>query len=213
MHYKVLCIILNSLDLLKLIAMNAYLKTQKPLEWTLLTFRFIKNNFWVIFSLGLIAAVGRTIQLRAFGPITPATHILLEILVESARLAIILYALGLANIKSGLSKIVRLVINRSARRQNWQVATTKLSQQWLAILINLGAFLLMAYLNNLLIDHIAYETCLYIALTTRQLISEESSVWALILFFKNISVIPFTLVFQTLFILWITNRLPPQNAV
>jgi hypothetical protein len=193
--------------------MNLYLKSRKTLEWTFLTFQFIKANIWVILGLGLIAALGRAVQLRAFGPISPVTHILLEILIESSRLAIILFALGLSNIKKGFVKIFKLIINKTARQQNWRLAITKSRQQWLAILINFGAFLCIAYLFNFLIDHIAYETCLYITLTARQLISDESSEWVLILFFKNLSVIPFTLVFQTLFILWITNRLSATNKV
>lgn len=193
--------------------MNTSLKSLRSLEWLLYTLRFIKDNFLIIFSLGLIAAIGRAIQLRAFGPISPLSHTLLEIIIESARVALVLYVLGLANIKSGLTKIIRVVKDKEARRQNWRVAILKLRQQWSFILINLVAFLLIAYLFNSLIDHVAYETCLYLTLMARQLISEQSSVWALILFFKNVSVIPFTLVFLALFLLWITNRLPNSQRL
>jgi hypothetical protein len=180
----------------------------KSLEWTLYTFQFIRNNFLIIFTLGLIAAIGRTIQLRAFGPISPVTHFSLEILIESARLAIVLYALGLANIRRGVRKVFHFVKKKDSRRQSWQTALARLRREWVAILLNFIAFLLIAFLFNFVIDHIAYETCLYITLTARKLISDQSSEWTLILFFKNITVIPFTLVFQTLFLLWITNRLP-----
>lgn len=193
--------------------MNNSLKPPRSLEWLLYTLQFIKSNFLIIFGLGLIAAIGRAIQLRAFGPISPLFHTLLEIMIEGARVALVFYALGLANIKSGLIKITRVVKDKESRRQNWQVAIIKLRQQWSIILINLVAFLLIAYLFNLLIDHIAYETCLYITLMAHRLISEQSSVWALILFFKNVSVIPFTLVFQALFLLWITNRLPNNQTL
>jgi hypothetical protein len=191
--------------------MNLYLKSRKSLQWTLETFAFIKANFWVILGLGLIAAAGRAIQLKAFGTITPVNHFCLEIVIESSRLAVILYALGLASIKAGIAKIIRFIRNKTTRRENWQIAVTKLRQQWLAILINFGVFLLVAFSLNLLIDHIAYGTCLYIVLKTSQLLSDQSSEWVLILFFKNLSVIPFTLVFQTLFIFWITNRLPATH--
>lgn len=192
--------------------MNSSSKLLRSFEWTLYTLRFIKHNFSIIFSLGLIAAFGRAIQLRAFGPISPLYHTLLEIVIESARIALVFYALGLANVKRGLGKIIQIIKNKESRRQNWQVAIRKLRQQWSIVLMNLAAFLLLAFLFNLLIDHIAYETCLYITLISRQLIDEQSSVWALILFFKNVSVIPFTLVFQAMFFLWITNRLPGTNA-
>ena len=184
----------------------------RSLEWLLCTLRFIKDNFLIIFGLGLIAAIGRAIQLRAFGPISPFSHMLLEIMIESARVALFFYALGLANIKSGLSRIVRVVSIKESRRQNWRVAILKLRKQWSIIFINLVAFLTIAYLFNLLIDQIAYETCLHITLIARRLISGQSSVWALILFFKNVSVIPLTLVFQALFLLWVTNRLPNSQT-
>ena len=184
----------------------------RSLEWLLCTLRFIKDNFLIIFGLGLIAAIGRATQLRAFGPISPFSHMLLEIMIESARVALFFYALGLANIKSGLSRIVRVVSIKESRRQNWRVAILKLRKQWSIIFINLVAFLTIAYLFNLLIDQIAYETCLHITLIARRLISGQSSVWALILFFKNVSVIPLTLVFQALFLLWVTNRLPNSQT-
>jgi hypothetical protein len=188
--------------------MNAHLKTWRSLEWTLATLNFIKVNFWVLFGLALIAAVGRSVQLRAFGPITPIGHAFLEIMIEGSRLAVVVYALGLANIKTGISKILLLIRGKTTRQRNWHMAMIKMRQQWPTIIINLGAFLLIAYIFNFLIDHIVYETCLYISLIARKLISDQSSEWVLILFFKNLSVIPFTLVFQTLFVHWITNRLP-----
>lgn len=193
--------------------MNTSLKLLKSLEWTLYTLRFIKDNLMTILALGLIAAIGRAIQLRAFGPVSPFSHVLLEVIIEGSRIMLVLYALGLANIKSGFAKLIRVVKSKEFRRRNGRVAIIQLRHKWPTILINLVAFLLIAYVFNLLIDHIAYETCLYITLLGRQLISEQSSVWVLILFFKNVSVIPFTLVFQSLFLLWLTNRLPDNPSL
>ena len=59
---------------------------------------------------------------------------------------------------------------------------------------------------NLLIDHLAYETCLYLALRYNGILVDTSSEWTILLFFKNISVIPFTLVFETIVLLWLTNK-------
>ncbi|WP_080057848.1 hypothetical protein [Spirosoma aerolatum] len=180
----------------------------KALDWTVETIQFCKKHFGFIFSLGLIAAVGRAIQLKAFGPISPLSHGLLEIVVESARILIFLYALGLTNIGAGAKRLMQIVFNKQSRKQNWQLAIQKLRTKWGALLVNLIAFSVIALLFNKLIDHIAYETCLYITLKARDLISDQSSEWAIILFFKNISVIPFTLIFNALFCLWLVNRLP-----
>ncbi len=98
--------------------MNTSLKLSRPLEWLLYTLQFIKSNFLIIFGLGLIAAIGRAIQLRAFGPISPLSHTLLEIMVEGARVALVFYALGLANIKNGLIKIIPVVKDKESRRHN-----------------------------------------------------------------------------------------------
>ncbi|GAB3051473.1 hypothetical protein [Spirosoma pulveris] len=193
--------------------MKTLRNASKSFEWILYTVGFIKQHFWLILGLGLVAAVGRTIQLLAFGPISPFFHMLLEVLIESARVALVLYALGLANMQSGLAKISRVARSKATRHKNWRLALLTIRKRWVIILMNLGAFLLLAYGFNALIDHIAYQTCLYITLTRRQLISEQSSEWVLILFLKNISIIPFTLVFQTLFLIWITNRLPSSHLI
>ncbi|GAB3942646.1 hypothetical protein GCM10028805_07500 [Spirosoma harenae] len=187
-------------------------KFTKTLDWTLSTIRFCQHHFLFIFSLGLVAAFGRAIQLRAFGPISPTAHALLEIVVESARILIFLYALGFTNIRKGVSRLVQFVTNKQERKQNWRVAMQTLKSKWGALLINFLAFSVIAFLFNYLIDHIAYETCLYITLKARQLISDQTSEWAIILFFKNISVIPFTLIFNALFCLWLVNRLPKAVA-
>ncbi|CCH52862.1 hypothetical protein BN8_01899 [Fibrisoma limi BUZ 3] len=192
--------------------MNTATKIFRFLGCTVYAFHFIKVNFLPIFGLGLVAAFGRAIQLRAFGPISPLAHTSLEVVIESARFLLFFYALGLTNVRTGLSKLVQLVRNKAGRSSGWRLAIKNLRQNWLTMLVNFVAFLLIAWLFNALINHIAYETCLYITLKGRQLISEQSSEWALILFFKNISVIPFALIFQAILILWLTNRLPKSLA-
>ena len=82
-------------------------------------------------------------------------------------------------------------------------------------MLNLIGFSLVAWSVNYLIDLLAYQTCLYLTLKENGVLVESSSEWTILLFFKNLSVIPFTLVFETLFVLWLTNKLPnyktPEN--
>jgi uncharacterized membrane protein HdeD (DUF308 family) len=184
------------------------LKILNNLDWTTQTVHFCKKHFLIIFSLGLVAAVGRVVQLKALGPVSPFANGLLEIIVETARILIFLYALGLTNIRTGAARLVRFMTNKEGRGQNWRLAIQKIRSRWPALLTNLVAFSAIAFLFNVLINHIAYETCLYITLKAREIISEQASEWAIILFFKNISVIPFTLIFNALFLLWLVNRLP-----
>jgi hypothetical protein len=187
-------------------------KLLSVLDWTIHTIRFVKNHFLIIFGLGLVAAVGRAIQLRAFGPVNPLSHTLLEIVIEGARIVLFFYALGLTNVRTGVNRLIHLVMNKQVRKQNWRVAIQKVKEKWLVMLINFISFSIIAFLFNVLINHIAYETCLYITLKSRQIISDQTSEWAIILFFKNISVIPFTLIFNALFLLWLVNRLPKSVA-
>ncbi|GAB3997442.1 hypothetical protein GCM10028807_42670 [Spirosoma daeguense] len=183
-------------------------KLLKAMDWTVHTLRFCQQHFLFIFSLGLIAAFGRAIQLRAFGPVSQTAHVSLEIVIESARILIFLYALGFTNVRKGVGRLVEFVTNKQKRSKNWHLALQTLRTKWGALLLNFLVFSVIALLFNVLINHIAYETCLYITLKARQLISDQASEWAIILFFKNISVIPFTLIFNALFFLWLVNRLP-----
>ncbi|QHT71041.1 hypothetical protein GXP67_32515 [Rhodocytophaga rosea] len=182
-------------------------KWPEKLFWFSESVGFFKANFFTIFGLGLVAAIGRAVQMKAFGPISPSSNVILEIVIESARVLIFLYALGLSNVRSGFTKLIRIFSSSDSRKKSWYTAFQKLKNQWLSLLTNMTVFLLSAWVINFLIDYAAYQTCLYATLKSNQIISDQASVWAFILFFKNISVIPFTLVFNALFLLWITNKL------
>ena len=81
------------------------------------TLYFFKKNFITIMALGVIAALGRVIQLGGFGQITSWMNIIIEVLVESARILIFLYVLGFANIKKGILRIKRIVIHNGDRKK------------------------------------------------------------------------------------------------
>ena len=171
------------------------------------TIYFIKKHFLVILGLGLISAFGRVIQLGGFGEIPGWLYIVLEIIVESSRIMLFLFVLGLANIKKGIVRIQDLFTKKDMLRSNWSVSIKKIKKQWLSVLLNLVAFLIIAGIVNYLIDQLAYQTCLYLSLKDRGILVDSSSEWTILLFFKNLSVIPFTLVFETLLILWIADKL------
>jgi len=168
---------------------------------------FIKKHFLVILSLGLISAFGRVIQLGGFGEIPGWVNIVLEIIVESSRILLFLFVLGLANVKNGIVRIKDHLTKKNTWRSNWSVAIQKIKKQWLSVLLNLVAFLIIASMFNYLIDQLAYQTCLYLSLKENGILVDSSSEWTILLFFKNLSVIPFTLVFETLLILWIAGKL------
>jgi hypothetical protein len=186
--------------------MNTSSTLFNQLNWLYSTIYFFKKNFLVLAGLGLIAAFGRVIQLGGFGEISSFLNITLEVVIESARVILFLYVLGLANVKKGALRIKHLFTQQENRKQNWRIASQKVKKQWFSILLNLIAFLLIAWTLNYLIDLLAYETCLYLTLKKGGILSNSASEWTILLFFKNLSVIPITLVFDAVFLLWITNK-------
>jgi hypothetical protein len=93
---------------------------------------------------------------------------------------------------------------------SWNLAVEKVKRQWVNLLINYAGLLLIAGAINLLIDQVAYETCLFLSLKERNILADGTSEWTILLFFKNITVIPLTLVFQTVLAFWIFNK-PLRN--
>jgi hypothetical protein len=192
--------------------MNLSLNLSGKLNFLKNTLCFFKKHFLVILGLGLIAALGRVIQLGGFGEIASWANIILEIVVGSARILIFVYVLGMANLKTGFLRIKKFFTHMRDFRRHWTIAIQNLKKNWFSITLNICGFLLIVGAVNYLIDLLAYETCLYLTLKKDGLLADSSSEWTILLFFKNLSTIPFALVFETLFILWITNNLIKQKT-
>lgn len=184
-------------------------------KWSLLnnTVYFFKKHFLTIIGLGLIAALGRVIQLGGFGQITSWMNVILEVVVESARILLFLYVLGLANVKNGVLRIKHLLTHKDDRKKLLTTAIQKLKRQWFLVCLNIVGFLIIASIINYLIDLLAYETCLYLSLKTDGILAESSSEWTILLFFKNLTVIPLTLIFDTLLLLWLSNKLSNYKKI
>jgi hypothetical protein len=187
--------------------MNLRRRFFKNSTWIFQTLVFFKTHVAVILTLGLIAAFGRAAQLRAFGEVTPVLHHVLEFFIQSARIGVFIYTLGLTNVKKGISRILSLIASKAAWKHNLVIARAKVSNEWDTLLVSLVIYSLITLLINLLIDYATYQTCLYYKLKATEIISNVASEWVLILFLKNLSVIPFTLVFNALFLLWATNKI------
>jgi hypothetical protein len=168
---------------------------------------FIRHRWKALLLLGLIASCGRVIQLGAFGNVSTFVFIVLEIIIELSRVLICVYVLGLASIRQGIIRAIRLFSGKSDFRSSWQAAVQKLKTHWVNILFSFGGYAVIATGLNLMVDHLAYETCLLFTLKENGILAGDSSAWTIILFFKNISVIPFTLAFESILILWATNKI------
>ena len=119
------------------------------------TLYFFKKHFLVITGLGLIAAFGRVIQLGGFGQITTWRNMVLEVVIESSRILLFLYVLGLANIKNGALRIRHLFSNNDNRKSSLIIAIQKLKKQWFSVVLNSMGFLIIAWAINYLIDLLA----------------------------------------------------------
>lgn len=183
----------------------------EKLNWLLASAYFLKKHFIVITGLGLVAASGRVIQLEGFGEIPSWLNIVLEIIVEAVRLLIFLYVLGLASIKNGALRIRRFFSQKNDRKKTLKTALQTIKKQWPVVVLNITGFLVIAAVINFLIEQVAYETCLYITLQKDGILAEAASEWTILLFFKNLSIIPFTLIFDAMFLLWITNKFHKQT--
>jgi len=178
-------------------------------KWSSLraTLRFFRKHFAVVFGLGLLAALGRVAQLGGFGLVTSWMNFLLEIAVEGARVLLFLYVLGLADVKRGWLRVRRFFANSAQRKLLWGTAVHNFKTQWVPILLNILGFLLIASALNFLIDWLAYGTPLLLKLKENGLLVPFSSEWVLLLFFKNLTVIPLMIVFETVLVLWVTDKL------
>ena len=177
------------------------------------TLYFYKKYFLPITGFGLIAAFGRVVQLGGFGAITPAANVVLEVIIEFARVLLLLYVVGLANIQRGVSRIKHFFAHKERQKLYWKTALANIKEHRFAIFLNFLAFLLFAWIINYLIDLLAYETSLYLKLKEGNLLAQSASEWTIILFFKNISVIPFTLMFESLFVLWLFNKMKSRQTI
>ncbi len=172
---------------------------------------FFGKHFVVVLGLGLVAALGRVVQLGGFGPVASWMNLLLEITVEASRVLLFLYVLGLADVKSGFLRIRRFFASNAHRKLLWNTTLQNVEKQWGVLLLNILGILLIAMALNFLIDWLAYETALLVNLKANGILTATSTEWVLLLFFKNLTVIPLMIVFETLFVLWVTDKLAVMN--
>lgn len=187
--------------------MNTHINLSGRLGWLLHSLRFFWHHVAVILGLGLIAAVCRVTQLGGFGQVSATYNIVLEVVIEFARILLFLYVLGFANVHKGWHRITQAVRSKPRLKENWQIAIWNVKKFWPDIVLSGIGFLLIAVALNYLIDLLVYQTCLYLDLMNNGILAPGSSEWTVLLFFKNLSVIPLTLVFDALFLLWITGKL------
>ena len=162
------------------------------LAWSLGLFG---RNAPLILSLALIAAVGRTIQVgRARNWPKPA-YVAFEIAVEAVRLLIVVVVIGLGDPQAGAHAIAAFV-SGDGRGAALAHLASGWTHRWPQTLVALVLFAVVAVLANVTVFAIAAASPVR-RLAIRVGIAgpdEGRATTAIVLFIKNLTIIPFTAV-------------------
>jgi hypothetical protein len=173
------------------------------------SFRFWVNHFGLISFCMLFAALGRAIQMRVFGPIPSPAFIGLEIVVELARIVTVLVIIGHGNLRRGIGNAASIF---RFKREQWRgvgiSARATVRQHWPVLLWNLLVFSLIAFVFNWINGLIADKSGALIFLKNSGFIQTSATGMPLVFFLKNLTVIPFTLVFDYGLVRWLSGKFP-----
>jgi len=175
---------------------------------------FFGAHFLLVFGAGLLAALGRAIQLGAMHEVSGGGNTLLEIIIETARILTFLLVLGEGSIGKGAQRVKGVFrLNRTQWTSIWSVVIARLKVNWVALVINLLMYSVVVFIINFMIGRVAYDTDLLTMLQNSHILAPKTSEWVLLLFFKNLTVIPFTIIFNAGFMLWVTNNLRYRKSL
>jgi hypothetical protein len=167
----------------------------------------LKRNFLLIFILGVIAGEGRFWQEGGYGEISSTAHGILEVIVYVARILIVFVIIGRGYMQAGARNFAGIFsMTRSDWREVWENVKYNFLNNFLALSVNFIIFMIIAFVINVVLFTLLEHTTFLEWLKSIGLVSPTASEWPVLLFFKNISIIPFTLVFETLFVMWIVER-------
>ncbi|RYU94630.1 hypothetical protein [Emticicia agri] len=173
---------------------------------------YFKRNFLLILFLGAVAGMGRFFQEGGYCSISSSTHGILEVIVNGARLLIIIVVIGQGYMQAGFRNFVNLFsLTKSKWYAVWTTIKDNFSANFLAILVNFIIYIVIAAIFNIALFALFDYTPFLEWLRANELIGPAASKWPVLLFFKNISIIPFTLIFETLFVMWIVERKKLSN--
>lgn len=183
---------------------EAFLGYTKLIEYTNV---FIGKYYVALLGLGVAAGTGRFFQTGGQGEISWRVNFLMEVGVNLARLLTVLLVIGKGSIQTGIKQVVGVF---RMSKQQWMViwlnSRYNFSNNGLAILVNFIVFAIIAVLINVGLNFLFEYTSVLQWLKAHQVLKVSASKWPVLLFIKNISVIPFTLVFEILFLNWLVEN-------
>ncbi|WP_460674270.1 hypothetical protein [Larkinella ripae] len=173
------------------------------------TFQFWRTYFGPISLWMLFAALGRAVQMKIFGPIPSSLFVSLEILVEAARIITILVIVGHGNWRQGVQNLgVLFRFKKQQWRETGRTARTMLRLHWPVLLGNLLLFSLLAYGFNAINRLIAEHRAVFYGLKDFGFMHQAATSMPLFFFLKNLTVIPFTVIFEYGLFMALAGKLP-----
>jgi hypothetical protein len=171
------------------------------------TLRFYTANLPAILFVMSFAAAGRALQLGAAGPPDPLADWTLEVIVEGARILLVLFLIGQGNIVRGPRTLQTMLRMKSADwKLVWNRIASALRTKWPGVAFSLVLFGGMAWGLNSLVEAVARHPGLLAGLRRCGYLAKGANDYGVLLFLKNLTIIPLTLVFDYVLVMYVTER-------
>lgn len=174
------------------------------------TQRFINKHLLAVGALSLTAAAGRYIQEGGAGRISAEAFFMPEIAVELSRIVLVLLVIGNGAVAVGFRRLLSVFsLKRADWKQVWYRIRTNVAWNRIALSVNFILFMIIGTVVNMGIDLLTHLFLLE-WLKSQGLLAAAAYQWPVILFLKNVSIIPFTLVFQCVLVLFLIGKVKLQ---
>ena len=168
-----------------------------PYDLIAWSFRFYGRNFLLLLGLMLVAALGRAFQMGAAGEISSGGYILLEIAVELSRVLILILVIGEGSLSKGFQRCRRaFTMKKNERKASWDIIVRNFKEYWPSLLLNVVIFGVLAFLTNYFIGVVANDQQVLTGLKEQHVLAASASANPVVFFLKNLTVIPFTIIFE-----------------
>lgn len=153
---------------------------------------FYGTHLLLVAGLMMVAALARVGLADGFGPVPKSGKVSLEVVTEASRIALVLAVIGGGSLLKGAQLLPRIL--RIFSGDTWRTIASNTAHLWWPLLINILAFSLLAGAINLCINLVANESVLQL-LKDWRLLAKDANPQAIVLFLKNLTIIPFTIIF------------------
>lgn len=162
--------------------------------------RFYVAHAVAIIGLGLFASIGRVIQVSWDASISLPLYLLLEGIVEGVRIGILLVGIGGGNLSAGIATSRRIYkMSEQERETHVESMATTFKDNGIDVAVSFVIFGIFVYLiPNMIISQIAETESVRRVVQDLWLqgVDDESLRTVIVLFIKNITIIPFTIIWM-----------------